>query len=334
MPRPRLVVLSTLALLAAVARPAAGDLLAPKKGPTVRGALVSRTDAEVVFNPYWSTNPAMTYEVVRLAADQVKRLEVEPHAEPEFYRRLRARAAGEATALREAATWAKERKLKAHAEMAWALLLAERPDDAEALAAVGGASRWKEIRSGNPALDGEILAGLRRLVGESDPAARRAIAADLGRRGFGARPEELERYHRSGRQAKGLRVDVPLSLHADRYLGAVYTIFVPDAYDPALTWPLLVGLHGGGPDGKDGDEVVGSGPSAMNFYRDLAAEHGVIVACPTAQTAGWGQPVNESLVRDVIAEVRLLLHVDVDRIHLTGHSMGGYGTWSLCSFLD
>ncbi|HVG94608.1 MAG TPA: hypothetical protein VND21_09180, partial [Planctomycetota bacterium] len=105
--------------------------------------------------------------------------------------------------------------------------------------------------------------------------------------------------------------------------------FVPDAYDPVLTWPLLVGLHGGGPDGKDRDEVVGSGPSAMNFYRDLAAQHGVIVVCPTAQAAGWGLSVNEFLVRAVIAEVRLLYNVDVDRIHLTGHSMGGYGTWSL-----
>ena len=100
------MVLSTLALVVTTAGPARGDLLAPKKGPPVRGALVSRTDTEVVFNPYWSTNPAMTYEVVRLPADQVKRVDVEPHAEPEFYRRLRARTAGEAAPLRELARWA------------------------------------------------------------------------------------------------------------------------------------------------------------------------------------------------------------------------------------
>lgn len=328
-PRPPLLRAAVVACLLAAPAAAPADVLVPKKGPPVRGVVVSRSDAELVFNPHFSTNPGMTYEVVRLAADQVKRLEVEPPAEVEFFRRLRARPPGDQQVLKDVARFARDKKLKAHAEMAWLLFLAEVPDDAEALAAVGGAARAAELTRGNPSLDGDLVGGLRKLVLEADPAARRPIHADLLRRGLVARPEELERHHRSGRMPTGLREDVPLSLHADRYAGAVYTLYVPEKYDAALTWPLLVGLHGGGPDGKDGDEVVGSGPSAMMFYRALAEQHGVIVACPTAQRAPWGQPVNEALVRDVIAEVRLLYHVDVDRIHLTGHSMGGYGTWSL-----
>jgi len=305
------------------------DWLVPKSGPKVRGVLVRKTDAEVVFNPYGSRNPGMTYGVVRLAPEQVKRLDVEPPAEPEFFRRLQARAAGDTAELRAIAAFATGRKLKHHAEMAWALALAEAPADAEALAAIGGAARFEALRRGNPLLNAELLASLRRYVAEAAPAERRKLAADLAARGFAAKPEDLERYRRSFLQPRGYQEDVALALHADRYADPVYTLFVPDAYDAAIAWPLLVGLHGGGPDGKAGDEVVGSGPSAMNFYRSLAAERGVIVVCPTAQTAGWGNKVNEELVRDVIAEVRLLYHVDVDRIHLTGHSMGGYGTWSL-----
>lgn len=318
-----------LALGRGLAGPARADLLVPKKGPPVRGVVVSRTETEVVFNRHFSTNPAMTYEVLRLPAAEVKRLDVDPRPEPEFFRRLAAKQGGDQVALRDLARWARDKKLKAHAEMAWLLLLAELPDDAEALAAVGGAARAQALTRGNPTLDGDLVGGLRKLVLERDPVARRPIHADLARRGFTARPEELERYHRAGTFPTGLREDVPLSMHAERYVGAVYTIFVPERYDPAIPSPLLVGLHGGGPDGKDGDEVVGSGPSAMMFYRGLAERHGVIVVCPTAQRASWAQPVNESLVRDVIAEVRLLYHVDVDRIHLTGHSMGGYGTWAL-----
>ena len=34
-------------------------------------------------------------------------------------------------------------------------------------------------------------------------------------------------------------------------------------------------------------------------------------------------------MRDLITELRLLYHVDIDRIYLTGHSMGGFGTWAL-----
>lgn len=317
------------ALGACVRAPAAADVLVPKKGPPVRGVVVAKTETQVVFNPYWSRNEAMTYEVVRLPLDQVKRLDLEPRPEPEFWRRLAERPGGDQTALKELARWARDQKLKAHAEAAWLLFLAEVPDDAEALAAVGGSARAAELARGNLALDGDLVAGLRKLVLEDAPAARRPIHADLARRGLAWKPEELERVHRSGKQPKGQRDDVPLSLHADRYAGAVYTIFVPEAYDAALPWPLLVGLHGGGPDGKDGDEVVGSGPSAMMFYRDLAAKHGVIVVCPTALAAPWATPVNEAFLRDVITEVRLLWHVDVDRIHLTGHSMGGYGTWAL-----
>lgn len=308
---------------------ARADWLVPKSGPKVRGVLVKKSDTEVVFNPYGSRNPGMTYGVVRLAPEQVKRLDVEPPAEPEVLRRLQARAAGDTAELRAIAAFAMARKLKHHAEMVWALTLAEAPTDAEALAAIGGAARFESLRRGNPLLDAELLAAVRRYAAEAAPAERRKLAADLASRGFAARPEDLERYRRSSLQPKGYLEDVPLALHADRYADPVYTLFVPDAYDAAVSWPLLVGLHGGGPDGKAGDEVVGSGPSAMSFYRSLAAERGVIVACPTAQTAGWGNKVNEELVRDVIAEVRLLYHVDVDRIHLTGHSMGGYGTWSL-----
>ena len=155
------------------------------------------------------------------------------------------------------------------------------------------------------------------------------MAARLKAAGQPFKPEELERLRRSALEKKGLHVDVPLCLHSDRYPGAVYTLYVPEAYEPGVTWPLLIGLHGGGPDGKAGDEVVGSGDSAMNFYSEGAQRHGVIVACPNAIVAGWGAKVNEDLVRDLIQELRLLYHVDVDRIHLTGHSMGGFGTWEL-----
>ena len=174
-----------------------------------------------------------------------------------------------------------------------------------------------------------MLALLRKYAAEPTPAERRKLALDIAARGSPMKPEELERLRRSALAPRGYLEDLPLSLHADRYAGAVYTLFVPDGYDPTVLWPLLIGLHGGGPDGKDTDEVVGSGPSAMNFYRGLAAERGVIVACPTAQMAGWGNKTNEDLVRDVIAEIRLTYHVDIDRIHLTGHSMGGFGTWDL-----
>ena len=325
----RTLLAAILFLAAGGAGGAGADTLVPKSGPKVKGQVVKDDATGVVFNPYWSPNPEMTWEVIRLPADGVKKVEREPHPEPEFFRRLRARKAGDTQALVDLAAYAKEQKLKAHAEMALALALAEAPTDAAALAALGGAAKFTVLKKGNPLLDADLMKALQAYAAEPDAAARQKAAVDLKARGLAWKPEELERLRRSALQPKGRHRDVPLSLHADRYVNAVYTLFVPEAYDPARAWPLLIGLHGGGPDGKTGDEVVGSGESAMNFYSDLAAQRGVIVACPDAQVAQWSNAPNPDLVRDVIAELRLLYHVDIDRIHLTGHSMGGFGAWAL-----
>jgi hypothetical protein len=57
-PRPPLRCVALAALLVAASPPAPADVLVPKKGPPVRGVVVSRTETQVVFNPHFSTNPA------------------------------------------------------------------------------------------------------------------------------------------------------------------------------------------------------------------------------------------------------------------------------------
>ena len=185
------------------------------------------------------------------------------------------------------------------------------------------------FKADNPLLNPVLAKALKDHAADGDPDSRRKRHAVVKSMAPAWTPEALERLRRSALQPTGRHEDVPLSVHADRYPGAVYTLFVPRRTTPSRPWPLLIGLHGGGPDGKASDEVVGSGDSAMNFYDREAAERGVIVACPNALMAGWGNKVNEDLVRDLITEMRLLYHIDIDRIHLTGHSMGGYGTWAL-----
>jgi len=140
----------------------------------------------------------------------------------------------------------------------------------------------------------------------------------------------IERACRSGRRPKARTDDVPLTLRSKTVKGpegVLYTMFVPSTYDPLRPTPLLVGLHGGGQAGKDGKEVVGSGPSAMNFYTGIAEEHGWLVACPTAIQAPWNAEPNGPFLDAMLAELGFLYNVDLNRVYLTGHSMGGYGTW-------
>ena len=306
----------------------AADLLAPRSGKKLEGAVREDGD-KVTINIYWSRNPGVTNpaHVFSYPRAAVKKLEIAPHPQVEVFRRLA--AAESADACVQVGTYAKEHKLKHHARLCFGTALARDPDHAAARKAIGGPSKWKSLRRGNPSFDTRLPPVLARYAKEADPEKRKGIAKELKGLEYKAKPHELERFRRSALQPTGYQENRPLAWNAPAHPGAVYTLFVPKAYAPERPWPLVIGLHGGGPDGAKGDEVVGSGPSAMNFYRRQAMKRGFLVACPDALRAGWGNKVNEELVRDVIAEVTALYHVDLDRIYLTGHSMGGFGTWAL-----
>lgn len=118
-----------------------------------------------------------------------------------------------------------------------------------------------------------------------------------------------------------------------------YRMYVPASYDGAREFPLVVGLHGLG------------GNESVFFRRDngllqkLAEKHGYIVATPLGynRTTGYGQmraPTRDPVRRrqaqwseaDVLNVLELVMkeyRIDKDRVYLTGHSMGGNGTWHL-----
>jgi len=124
-----------------------------------------------------------------------------------------------------------------------------------------------------------------------------------------------------------------------------YCMFVSSKVDPDEPAPLIIALHG-----------MGAPPDIMcnSTTIDLAEEGGYILAAPMGyNTTGWyGSPVismggrgrggppaapppenldelSEKDVMNVLAMMREEFNVDEDRIYLTGHSMGGAGTYFL-----
>jgi len=106
-----------------------------------------------------------------------------------------------------------------------------------------------------------------------------------------------------------------------------YRIFVPASYDGSKPYPLVVALHGMGGDENSyfDSRVYGSGAFAKEAER-----RGYIAVCPKGRNPAsmYAGPA-ETDVLDVVAEVRRAYRIDPGRIYLTGHSMGGYGTWSV-----
>jgi len=126
-----------------------------------------------------------------------------------------------------------------------------------------------------------------------------------------------------------------------------FTLFVPEDYDPAKKWPLIVDLHGAG--------VTPLQQILFDGTTDFAQRDGYIVLAPMGYSTfgGWGPargtptPVetadvnpatgakwstNELSEHDamtVLGKVRETFNVDADRIYLMGHSMGGFGTFFL-----
>ena len=103
-----------------------------------------------------------------------------------------------------------------------------------------------------------------------------------------------------------------------------YRIFIPTAYDGSKATPLVVALHGMG-----GDEN-----SMFDGYKETlkreAERLGFIVACPKGrESASMYRGPAEQDVFDVMKEVERDYRIDVKRVYLMGHSMGGYGTWSV-----
>ena len=111
-----------------------------------------------------------------------------------------------------------------------------------------------------------------------------------------------------------------------------YAIYVPNHYDPARKYPLVISLHGAGSNHRlDLRRVFGKG----NLPRETDTHAGqyfpplkdvdFIVASPLARGTMGFQGVPEKDVYDVLNDVKKRFSIDEDRIYLTGLSMGGGG---------
>jgi phospholipase/carboxylesterase len=115
-------------------------------------------------------------------------------------------------------------------------------------------------------------------------------------------------------------------LHAgnDRGTRGGFSVYVPESYDPARRYPLVMALHGG----------AGHGRLFLWTWLREARARDLILVAPTATGSTWSltdPAVDTAHLDSVLAFVRERWRVDPDRMLLTGLSDGG--TFTLLSGL-
>jgi len=106
-----------------------------------------------------------------------------------------------------------------------------------------------------------------------------------------------------------------------------YLLYLPKDYEESSNkFPLLIFLHGSGERGTDLDKVKFHGPPKLISE---GKEFPFIIVSPQCPEGRWWQ-ISELnfLLDELIAELK----IDVNRIYLTGLSMGGYGTWAWAEY--
>ncbi len=102
-----------------------------------------------------------------------------------------------------------------------------------------------------------------------------------------------------------------------------YILNVPSSAKRGQPTGVFICLHGGGQGEGDGSQIEGlfgqPGKGMIHVYPTVLEK----------TTAAWNEEKEERYVLAILDELKRSFKVDTNRVYLAGHSMGGYGTWSI-----
>lgn len=124
-----------------------------------------------------------------------------------------------------------------------------------------------------------------------------------------------------------------------------YRLFIPQGYDSARKYPLVLFLHGAGERGSDNKAQLFHKSCIIWASPEYQAKNPCFVVAPQCpaddkwtRVENWDTPVYHQpeaptealrLVMELIPQLQKEFSLDPDRLYVTGLSMGGYGTWEL-----
>ena len=109
--------------------------------------------------------------------------------------------------------------------------------------------------------------------------------------------------------------------------GMAYLVSYPEGFQEDKKYPLVIFLHGAGSRGETTDRLKKN--FSLSCIRKRKDERNFIILAPHCKGVTWNEWMTPLL--HLVEQFRQLPYVDDTRIHLTGNSMGGFGTWALAS---
>lgn len=104
-------------------------------------------------------------------------------------------------------------------------------------------------------------------------------------------------------------------------LEGTYYIVQPGRASSRKPSPLVIALHGGSRGVGDPNQIMG----LMGNY--FLSKKCIVAAPKVPPEAIFAEPISAKFVREIIWEVSKNYNVDLDRVYVTGHSLGGVGAW-------
>ena len=109
--------------------------------------------------------------------------------------------------------------------------------------------------------------------------------------------------------------------------GLTYLISYPQGFCEEKKYPLVVFLHGAGSREETTESLRSS--KVLKSFLDRQDERGYVLLAPLCKRGTWNEWM--MLLVRLVEKYRGISYIDETRIHLTGYSMGGYGTWALAT---
>ncbi|MGH7600014.1 MAG: prolyl oligopeptidase family serine peptidase [bacterium] len=106
-----------------------------------------------------------------------------------------------------------------------------------------------------------------------------------------------------------------------------YRVYIPADFNPKQKWPVILFLHGAGERGDDGVQQteIGLGPA----IRQHPERFPCIIVFPQCRFGNvWFGEMETQALQALERSIKEF-NGDLERVYLTGISMGGYGTWYL-----